>query len=123
MNADFPFPSQGGWIEVVSGVMFSGKSEELIRRVRRAVIARKSVQVFKSHLDARYAGIYKVSTHDGRTVEAVPVDTAEQIAALIGPNTEVVGIDEAQFLDAGVIELSTALARRGVRVILAGTDM
>jgi thymidine kinase len=123
MNADHPLPSQGGWIEVISGVMFSGKSEELIRRVRRAVIARKRVQVFKSHLDARYAGIYKVSTHDGRTVEAVPVDTAEQISAEIRRDTEVVGIDEAQFLDRGIVELSTALAQRGMRVILAGTDM
>src|SRR5215208_1271748 len=123
MNADFPFPSQGGWIEVISGVMFSGKSEELIRRVRRAVIARKTVQVFKSHLDARYAGIYKVSTHDGRTVEAVPIDTAEQIAAQIDPLAEVVGIDEAQFLGVGVVEIATALAQRGVRVIPAGIDM
>ena len=63
-----------GWIEVICGVMFSGKSEELIRRVRRALIAKKRVQVFKSHLDERYAGIYHVSSHDGRSVEAVPVD-------------------------------------------------
>ena len=77
MISDMPFPTTGGWIEVISGVMFSGKSEELIRRMRRAVIARKKVQVFKSHLDARYAGIYQVSSHDGRTVEAVPVDTTE----------------------------------------------
>ena len=118
-----PFPTTGGWIEVISGVMFSGKSEELIRRVRRAVIARKKVQVFKSHLDARYAGIYQVSSHDGRTVEAVPVDTSDQISARIEPGTQVVGIDEAQFLDAGVVELATALAQRGVRVILAGTDL
>jgi thymidine kinase len=122
MISDVPYPTTGGWIEVISGVMFSGKSEELIRRVRRAVIARKSVQVFKSHLDARYAGIYQVSSHDGRTVEAVPVDTSDQIVALIKAGTQVVGIDEAQFLDAGVIELATSLAQRGVRVILAGTD-
>ena len=68
-----------GWIEVIAGVMFAGKSEELIRRVRRAAIARKQVQVFKSHLDARYAGLYSVTTHDGITVEAEPVDSAEQI--------------------------------------------
>jgi thymidine kinase len=102
--------------------MFSGKSEELIRRVRRAVIARKKVQVFKSHLDARYAGIYQVSSHDGRTVEAVPVDTPEQIAQLVLPDTQVVAIDEAQFLSEGIVDLATALANRGVRVILAGTD-
>ena len=98
-----------GWIEVICGVMFSGKSEELIRRVRRAIIARKKVQVFKSHLDERYAGIYHVSSHDGRTVEAVPVDTPEQIAHLVQPDTQVVAIDEAQFLDASVIDLVTAL--------------
>ena len=113
----------GGWIEVISGVMFSGKSEELIRRVRRAVIARKKVQVFKSHLDARYAGIYQVSSHDGRTVEAVPVDTTEQIATRLDGDTQVVGIDEAQFLDSGIVELTTSLAQRGLRVIVAGTDL
>jgi thymidine kinase len=102
--------------------MFSGKSEELIRRVRRAIIAKKRVQVFKSHLDERYAGIYQVSSHDGRTVEAVPVDTSEQIAQLVEKETQVVAIDEAQFLDEGVVALATALANRGVRVILAGTD-
>ena len=116
------FSSSGGWVEVISGVMFSGKSEELIRRVRRAIIAKKKVQVFKSHLDERYAGIYSVSSHAGRTVEAVPVDTPEQIAQLLQPDTQVVGVDEAQFLDAGIVELVTVLANRGVRVIVAGTD-
>ncbi len=123
MISDMPFPSTGGWIEVISGVMFSGKSEELIRRVRRAVIARKKVQVFKSHLDARYAGIYQVSSHDGRTVEAVPVDTTEQIASLLQSDTQVVGIDEAQFLDPGIVKLASSLAQRGIRVIVAGTDL
>ena len=111
-----------GWIEVICGVMFSGKSEELIRRVRRAIIAKKRVQVFKSHLDERYSGIYQVSSHDGRTVEAVPVDTPEQIAQLVLPDTQVVAIDEAQFLAESIVPLVTALANRGVRVILAGTD-
>ena len=123
MISDMPFPTTGGWIEVISGVMFSGKSEELIRRMRRAVIARKRVQVFKSHLDARYAGIYQVSSHDGRTVEAVPVDTTDQIMARMRSDTQVVGIDEAQFLDSGIVELATALAQRGMRVVLAGTDL
>ena len=116
------FHQTGGWIEVVSGVMFSGKSEELIRRVRRALIARKRVQVFKSHLDARYAGIYSVSSHDGRTVEAIPADSASQIALQIDPMAHVIAIDEAQFLDDGVIPLVTSLAGRGRRVICAGTD-
>jgi thymidine kinase len=113
---------RAGWIEVICGVMFSGKSEELIRRVRRAIIAKKKIQVFKSHLDERYAGIYQVSSHDGRTVNAVPVDTPEQIATLVLPETQVVAIDEAQFLDASIVELVTSLANRGVRVIVAGTD-
>jgi thymidine kinase len=116
------FHQTGGWIEVIAGVMFSGKSEELIRRVRRAIIARKRVQVFKSHLDARYAGIYSVSSHDGRTVEAIPADNASQIAVKIDPMAHVIAIDEAQFLDEGVIPLVTSLAGRGRRVIIAGTD-
>jgi thymidine kinase len=115
-------PRTGGWIEVVCGVMFSGKSEELIRRVRRAMIAKKRVQVFKSHLDERYAGIYVISSHDGRTTEAIPVDTPEQIARQVKPDTDVIAVDEAQFLDASIIELATDWANNGARVILAGTD-
>jgi len=111
-----------GWIEVICGVMFSGKSEELIRRVRRAIIAKKKVQVFKSHLDERYAGIYRISSHDGRSVDAVPIDTPDQIAQLVQPDTQVVAIDEAQFLDPSIVDLATSLANRGTRVILAGTD-
>jgi thymidine kinase len=102
--------------------MFSGKSEELIRRVRRAVIARKKVQVFKSHLDERYAGLYSVSSHDGGIVEAEPVTEAREIFTLLRPDTEVVAVDEAQFLDMGIVNVANALADRGVRVILAGID-
>jgi thymidine kinase len=102
--------------------MFSGKSEELIRRVRRAVIARKKVQVFKSHLDDRYAGLHSISTHDGITVEAQPVDSAGEIIRLVRPETEVVAVDETQFLDESIVDVATAMAKRGVRVILAGTD-
>jgi thymidine kinase len=112
-----------GWIEVIAGVMFSGKSEELIRRVRRAVIARKKVQVFKSHLDARYAGLYSVSSHDGITVEAEPVDSSEQLLRQLRPETEVVAVDEVQFLDDGIVTVANLLADRGVRVMLAGTDV
>ena len=122
MIGDMYPPGEGGWIEVICGVMFSGKSEELIRRVRRALIARKRVQVFKSHLDERYAGLYHVSTHDGRTVEAMPVDSPEQIARSIANDTQVVAIDEAQFLPASIVPLATALAASGRRVILAGAD-
>ena len=114
--------SSGGWIEVIAGVMFSGKSEELMRRVRRATIARKRVQLFKSHLDDRYAGLYNVSSHDGRDLAAVPVDSASQIAQQLDSMAQVVAVDEVQFLDAGIISLATALAERGRRVILAGID-
>jgi thymidine kinase len=111
-----------GWIEVISGVMFAGKSEELIRRVRRSVIARKRVQVFKSHLDDRYGGVFTVTSHDGTLVEAEPVQQAVEIAERVRPDTEVVAVDEAQFLDEGILRVANALAKRGVRVILAGTD-
>jgi len=111
-----------GWIEIIAGVMFSGKSEELIRRVRRAAIARKQIQVFKSHLDTRYAGLYSVVTHDGLTVEADAVDSPQEIMRRWRPGTEVVAVDETQFLDDGIVPVANALADRGVRVILAGTD-
>jgi len=114
--------SRPGWIEVITGVMFSGKSEELIRRVRRAIIARRKVQVFKSHLDSRYTGLYTVSSHDGKELEATPVDSAAEIFRQVRPTTELVAIDEAQFLDPDVVMVASALAARGVQVILAGTD-
>ena len=113
---------RSGSIEVIAGVMFSGKSEELQRRVRRAQIARRRVQVFKSHLDERYAGLKHVSSHDGRAIEAVPIGTAGDLMRMLKPDTEVVAVDEAQFLDDAIVDVSTALAERGVRVIVAGTD-
>ncbi len=116
------FHASGGWIEVIAGVMFSGKTEELLRRVRRATIARKRVQVFKSHLDDRYAGLWAVSSHDQRTFDAVPVDSSAQIAQRVDPLAHVLAIDEAQFLDAGIVQVCTSLAERGRRVIVAGTD-
>lgn len=115
--------AQEGWVEVVSGVMFSGKSEELLRRVRRSLIAKKKVQVFKSHLDDRYAGVFQVTSHDGKKIDAHPVSSSLQIAEQVQADTDVVGIDEAQFLDDGVVGVVTQLADRGVRVIVAGTDM
>ena len=116
------FQTAGGWLEVIAGVMFSGKSEELIRRVRRSMIAKKRVQVFKSHLDARYAGLFSVSSHDRRTVDAVPVDSSAQLLLRLDPAAQVVAVDEAQFLDDGIVGVATALAERGRRVILAGID-
>ena len=116
------FQAAGGWMEVIAGVMFSGKTEELLRRVRRATIARKRVQVFKSHLDDRYAGLWAVSSHDRRTFEATPVDSSSQILLRLDPMAQVIAIDEAQFLDAGVVQVASSLADRGRRVILAGTD-
>jgi thymidine kinase len=93
-----------------------------MRRVRRALIARKRVQVFKSHLDARYAGLFAVASHDGRTIEAVPVDSSAQIAQRLDPNAQVIAIDEVQFLDGEVCDLVTSLAERGRRVVVAGID-
>jgi thymidine kinase len=112
-----------GWIEVITGVMFSGKSEELIRRVRRALIAKRRVQVFKSALDDRYAGVRTISSHAGSDVEAVPVRSSREVAEKVVPGTQVVAIDEVQFLDDGIVEVISALADHGVRVIVAGIDM
>jgi thymidine kinase len=112
-----------GSIEVITGVMFSGKSEELLRRVRRALIARKKVQVFKSHLDDRYSGIHLVTSHDGRKLEARPISESRQVAEFVEDEVDVVAIDEVQFLDDGIVDVANDLADRGIRVIISGTDM
>jgi thymidine kinase len=117
------YAGSGGWVEVICGVMFSGKSEELMRRVRRATLAKKRCQVFKSHLDERYGGIHSVGSHDGSKVEAVPISNSTELAERMRPDTQVVAVDEVQFLDRGIVDVANALADRGVRVILAGTDM
>ncbi len=110
-----------GSIEVITGSMFCGKTDELIRRLRRAIIARQRVQVFKPAIDNRYA-IEKVKSHAGSEYEAVPVQTASQILGKLEPDTTVVGIDEAQFFDDEIIPLAQTLADRGMRVIVAGLD-
>jgi thymidine kinase len=112
-----------GWIEAITGVMFSGKSEELMRRVRRALIAKRRVQLFKSALDDRYAGVARISSHDGSGVDAVPIRSSLELARNVHRNTQVFAIDEVQFLDDGVIDVVAMLADRGARVIVAGTDM
>ncbi|HDH63427.1 MAG TPA: thymidine kinase [Firmicutes bacterium] len=111
-----------GWIEVITGCMFSGKSEELIRRVRRAKIARQKVQVFKSSLDTRYDEA-KVVSHSGAKVEAISVDHPEEIIAKIDDDTQVVAIDEAQFFSEKIVDVIEFLADRGIRVIVAGLDL
>lgn len=114
--------SSGGWIELICGSMFSGKTEELIRRVKRAKIARQKVQVFKPQLDDRY-GQQKVSSHNGLELEAVPVTSAEELIAQVDPDTSVVAIDEVQFFDWQIAEIAQELADSGKRVIMAGLDM
>jgi len=114
--------SGNGWIEVVCGSMFCGKTEELIRRVRRAKIARQRVQVFKPMIDTRYA-VERVTSHNGLDVEAMPVESSEAILMRIEPDTNVVAIDEVQFFDPDVVRVCQTLAERGLRVIAAGLDM
>ncbi len=110
-----------GSIEVVCGSMFSGKTDELIRRLVRATIAKQKVQVFKPAIDIRYA-VEKVTSHAGSNFDAIPVEKAADIRSKVDDDTTVVGIDEAQFLDADVVNLAQELASRGVRVLVAGLD-
>jgi thymidine kinase len=110
-----------GWIEVIVGSMFSGKSEELIRRVRRAQIARQRVQIFKPSVDNRYSDSQIVS-HSELRIPSQDASTAAELLSLVLPNTEVVGIDEGQFFDAELPAVCTILAERGMRVIVAGLD-
>ncbi len=112
----------GGWIEVVCGSMFSGKTEELIRRVRRARIARQKVQVFKPALDNRYHA-EQVASHDGLQWQAIPIGSARDILERLEPDTTVVAVDEAQFFDWELSHVCNDLAGRGIRVILAGLDL
>lgn len=110
-----------GRIEVVCGSMFSGKTEELIRRMKRAMFARQRVEIFKPSIDKRYSDEDVVS-HDRNIIPSTPVDSSATIL-LLSSDIEVVGIDEAQFLDPGLVDVCNQLANRGVRVIVAGLDM
>lgn len=113
--------SKSGWIEVVCGSMFSGKTEELIRRLKRAKIANLKVEIFKPQIDTRYHETEVVS-HDSNSITSTPVSSSQNIL-LLSNDVEVVGIDEAQFFDEGLPEVCEQLASRGIRVIVAGLDM
>ena len=111
-----------GRLELICGSMFSGKTEELIRRLRRAVIAKQKVQVFKPAIDSRYH-TERVTSHNGIDFEARPVTSAKDIESMLDPDTTVVAIDEVQFFDIAVVDVCDALAEDGKRVICAGLDM
>ena len=113
---------RGGWIELICGSMFSGKTEELIRRVRRAEIARQRIQVFKPKIDDRYSAT-EVSSHDGLHFEAEVIESAREILTKLRPETTVVAVDEAQFLDWTIADVARLLADRGLRVIITGLDL
>lgn len=110
-----------GRVEVICGSMFSGKTEELIRRARRAVIARQTVQVFKPALDDRY-DVQRVSSHNGQKIEAQPIERPDDIWAALQEGTTVVAVDEAQFFDDSLVAIVSELASRDIRVIIAGLD-
>ena len=112
---------RGGWIEIIAGGMFSGKSEELIRRVRRAHIARQRVQVFKPIIDDRFS-IEEVVSRDERRLKAIPVATSAQLLSHVEIGVQVIGIDEVQFFDMGIVDVCMQLADAGLRVIAAGLD-
>lgn len=110
-----------GWIEVICGSMFSGKTEELIRRLKRAEFAKQKVEIFKPSIDKRYHEKQVVS-HDENSIRSTPVDSSSTIL-LLAADVEVVGIDEAQFFDEGLVDVCNQLASSGVRVVIAGLDM
>lgn len=111
-----------GRIEVICGSMFCGKTEELIRRVRRAVIAKQNVEVFKPSIDDRYS-LQHVTSHNGQNIEAITVDSSDKIMEHLSASTTVVAIDEAQFFDPRICDIVDELADRGIRVIVAGLDL
>ena len=112
---------QFGWIEVICGSMFSGKTEELIRRLKRAQFAKQKVEIFKPSIDVRYDDV-KVVSHDANEIRSTPVSSSSSIR-ILASDVEVVGIDEAQFFDDEIVAVCNDLANRGVRVIVAGLDM
>jgi thymidine kinase len=112
---------RGGWIEVITGGMFSGKSEELIRRIRRAEIARQRTQIFKPVIDTRF-DLKRVTSRDNRGVDAIAVSSAPELRSQVVIGVKVIGIDEVQFFDDRIVDLCMDMADAGVRVIVAGLD-
>jgi thymidine kinase len=112
---------QSGWMEVICGSMFSGKTEELIRRLRRAEMAGQNVEIFKPKIDTRYDDVEVVS-HNHNKIMSTPVESSNEIL-LLGSTCDVIGIDEAQFFDEGIVEVANQLANNGIRVVIAGLDM
>ncbi len=112
---------QSGWMEVICGSMFSGKTEELIRRLRRAEMAGQNVEIFKPKLDTRYAE-EEVVSHNQNKIRSTPVESPNEIL-LLGSTCDVVGIDEAQFFDESIVDVANQLANAGIRVVIAGLDM
>ncbi len=113
--------NRSGWIEIICGSMFSGKTEELIRRMKRAKFANQKVEIFKPAIDVRYSE-EEVVSHDANAILSTPVETSDSILLLTG-DVDVVGIDEVQFFDENIVNVCQQLANRGVRVICAGLDM
>lgn len=116
------FQPRNGWIEVICGSMFCGKTEELLRRIRRAAIARQHIQVFKPAIDYRY-GLARVASHNGLAWDSEAINSSAEIIRDLKPDTNVVAVDEAQFFDEGITEVCNTLADRGLRVIVAGLDL
>ena len=110
-----------GWIEVICGSMFSGKTEELIRRLRRAQIAKLNVEIFKPEIDTRYSK-EEIISHDKNAIKSIPVKNSAEILEKVG-GADVIGVDEAQFFDEGIVDVCNQLANQGIRVIVAGLDM
>ena len=119
--SEFSYVITRGWIEVIVGSMFSGKTEELIRRLRRAEFARLQVQVFKPVIDKRYNEM-AVTSHNFTTMDSTPIEDAEHIWEHLKPDTKVVGIDEGQFFSQNLVQVAQDLAERGLRVVIAGLD-
>ena len=122
MNIQVPTIWNSGWVEVICGSMFSGKTEELIRRIKRAQIAKQKVQIFKPVIDNRYSNEH-VTSHSSMRIDAQNINNIEEIMNYLDDNTRIVAIDEAQFFSPAIVEISQRLANRGLRVVIAGLDL